>query len=56
MAIKATGQEDWDVDSILKFAEITKIAKALEGYEEIWFDESITEYSNTQNQPLPEPD
>ena len=44
----------WDVERLLEFASITKIAKALEGFDDIWFDESWLEPS--QNQPSPEPD
>ena len=44
----------WDVERLLEFASVTKIAKALEGFNDIWFDESWLE--PTQNQPSPEPD
>jgi ribonuclease HI len=51
-----TEREEWDVPSILQFADITKIAKALEGYDEIWFDNDEIDSYSTQNQPQPEPD
>jgi hypothetical protein len=46
---------DWSVGTLLHFAETTKIAMALEGYEDIWFDENEF-LDNAQNPPPPEPD
>ena len=45
----------WTVDMLMDFASNIKIAKALEGYDEIWYEDIETDQSE-QNEPEPEPD
>jgi hypothetical protein len=45
----------WTAEALLNFAGTIKIAKALEGYSDIWFENSTLDVSD-DNEPEPEPD
>ena len=45
---------EWTVDMLMNMAEHTKIAKALQGYEDIWWEDE--ERESNEPEPEPEPD
>ena len=47
--------EKWEVGQLLQLSDQIKIAKALEGYDDIFYEDNF-EYPNTQTNPDPEPD
>ena len=49
-------ETEWDVDMVMKMANVVPVAKALEGYEEIYYDEGDDEEPGFQSRPPPEPD
>ena len=51
--LDADVRSEWSVSALMSVAEIVDIARALEGWEDVWDD---YHEGNTQNEPLPEPD
>jgi ribonuclease HI len=47
--------DNWEVKLLLQLSDQVKIAKALEGYDDIYYEDNY-DYPNTQNNPDPEPD
>jgi hypothetical protein len=48
------GDREWSVEMLLEMADTTQIAKALEGYVDIWYEDD--QWAEVRDGPEPEPD